>query len=538
MSVTLDLMEYANDAAAQAVYVSSDTTADTNTILLTHFGGADGSTTFTDETGKTITANGNAQIDTAQSKLGGSSGLFDGTGDYLSTPDSADWAFGTGDFTIDFWVRFSSTSGVQVIIGQYIDAANFWDINYESPSIQIRFYPGPTANYYASWAPSINTWYHIAWERTTTTAKLFIDGVSQSLSEGTAFSTNDVTDLAAPLYIGSRATSAYFNGWLDELRISKGIARWTANFTPPVRAYGGNLQCYSESTVKQQGSYSLNAYAEITNSLNDTLTCTVSPTIDLTGLTSWKFYIYSASRTGSNIKVGIRNAAFDTADLIPTMTSNTEPSGVASASSENDGTLQRYAYKAFNDAGTAEVGWQVNTGLPSGWLQYQFPTAKIITKYTLTGQNNADNVQQMPKDWTFKASATGAFTGEEVTLDTQTAITFTAGETKTYSFSNNTAYLYYRIVVTATGNGGTLLITEMEMMRVTTAVTTETTPNITSTGAWQLVDVDISGVSNANKDAIDRIIITLTNADADNTFYIDNMYAEFINKSKFFFLFD
>lgn len=82
---------------------------DTYTKLLLHCDGTDGSTTFSDNgvTGHTVTANGNAQIDTAQSKFGNASGLFDGTGDYLTIPDHADWNFGTGNFTIDAWIRFA-----------------------------------------------------------------------------------------------------------------------------------------------------------------------------------------------------------------------------------------------------------------------------------------------------------------------------------------------------------------------------------------------------------------------------------------------
>src|SRR3972149_9214360 len=68
-------------------------TIDSYTKLLLHMDGANGSTTFTDEMGQAVTANGNAQISTAQSKFGGASGLFDGTGDYLSVPASADWDF-------------------------------------------------------------------------------------------------------------------------------------------------------------------------------------------------------------------------------------------------------------------------------------------------------------------------------------------------------------------------------------------------------------------------------------------------------------
>ena len=78
---------------------------DKYTKLLLHCNGADESAVFTDEAGKTVTRNGGAQIDTAQYKFHGASGLFDGTGDYLSLADSDDWDFGTGNFTVETWLR-------------------------------------------------------------------------------------------------------------------------------------------------------------------------------------------------------------------------------------------------------------------------------------------------------------------------------------------------------------------------------------------------------------------------------------------------
>ncbi|MFB3885601.1 MAG: chitobiase/beta-hexosaminidase C-terminal domain-containing protein [Thermodesulfobacteriota bacterium] len=105
--------------------------ADSYTKSLLHMNGADGSTTFTDDApggSHTWTAYGDAQIDTSQSKFSGASGLFDGSGDYLSSPDSDDWYWGTGDFTIDFWVRFAALPGSNNfahIWSQYVDDNNF-----------------------------------------------------------------------------------------------------------------------------------------------------------------------------------------------------------------------------------------------------------------------------------------------------------------------------------------------------------------------------------------------------------------------------
>ncbi len=90
--------------------------ADPFTRLLLHMDGTDGATTFPDSSpsARTVTVNGNAQVDTAQSVFGGASALFDGTGDFLTVPEAADFDIATGDFVIDFRWRTSSLGGFQL----------------------------------------------------------------------------------------------------------------------------------------------------------------------------------------------------------------------------------------------------------------------------------------------------------------------------------------------------------------------------------------------------------------------------------------
>jgi len=222
---------------------------DSFTKLLIHANGSDASTTFRDSASgaKTITAGGNAQIDTAQSRFGNSSALFDGTGDYLSTASHADWDFGTSDFTIDFWVRFNvlpTTGNFMAFFTQYTDASNRFGIRIGGTGdYRIGFFAvsgGSTVidqGYFWS-AVTTGVWYHFAVARSSTsTWYLFIDGtrVSNDINEGASTS---VPDLSGTVYIGSQnTTERILNGWIDELRVSKGIARWTANFTPPTAEY-------------------------------------------------------------------------------------------------------------------------------------------------------------------------------------------------------------------------------------------------------------------------------------------------------------
>ncbi|MDD5005589.1 MAG: SpvB/TcaC N-terminal domain-containing protein [Candidatus Omnitrophica bacterium] len=229
---------------------------DSYTKLLLHNDGQDGSTNFTDSSlsNYNITANGSAQIDTAQSKFGGGSVLLGGNGDYLSTSDSDDWHFGTGDFTIDFWVRFNDYQPFQTFVSQYVDANNYWYIMKEARvggnKLWIKFRSGGVNKgwYYmtTAWSGIANdTWYHLAFVRNGASALIFINGVSQALSEHDTFGANDVGDTDSSLYIGQDGNSTnYVNGWVDELRISKGIARWTSDFTPPENSYASGSQDY------------------------------------------------------------------------------------------------------------------------------------------------------------------------------------------------------------------------------------------------------------------------------------------------------
>lgn len=214
---------------------------DEYTVLMLHMDGADGSPTFTDSSAsaRTATVVGDAQIDTAQSVFGGASGLFDGSGDAITFPDSADWIIG-GDYSVDFRVRFNALPAlVGHLVGQLAqDTTNYgwllWkgngtiNFSYSSNGTSLSLITG-------SWTPSLNTWYHVAFVRNGTAVNIYIDGVS--VASGTmSVTTYNSTNV---LGIGNRTSGTGFphNGWIDELRISKGVARWTSNFTPPTEAY-------------------------------------------------------------------------------------------------------------------------------------------------------------------------------------------------------------------------------------------------------------------------------------------------------------
>ncbi len=214
-----------------------------NVVFMSNFVGTNGSTTFVDQSSAahTVTANGNAQITTAQYKFPPSSGVFDGTGDYLTSPYSVDYAFGM-EFTMEGWVRFNSTSGQQALVTRWNISAGIavWLVNCSSTTLDWAFYTaGPTYNpLSAAWTHTTNTWYYIAVDRDSGgVVRLYADGtmLGKQTMNGTMLTSTE------PLGIGwlNHPALQYLNGWLGGVRITKGVARYASDsgFTPPTAPF-------------------------------------------------------------------------------------------------------------------------------------------------------------------------------------------------------------------------------------------------------------------------------------------------------------
>jgi hypothetical protein len=207
------------------------------TSLLLNFNGSNGSTTFTDSSpnGLTVTAVGGAAISTAQSKFGGASAYFDGNGDYLQVSNEGEFDFGTGDFTIEAWVYPTDASYPNTIVGKR--AAGESDL-----AFVLYVFGGTTYLVVSSngtgWelngggtaTVNNNAWGHIALVRNGSTFSVYWNGVlSQSFS-----SSSSIFNSSVPLRIGGGgAANQDLVGYIDDLRITKGLALYTANFTPP-----------------------------------------------------------------------------------------------------------------------------------------------------------------------------------------------------------------------------------------------------------------------------------------------------------------
>lgn len=211
---------------------------DSYTKLLLHF---DNDVTDSSLNAYTVTNTGSITFtNTAGLYKFGYAGSFNGTSKYAIVADNTDWTFGTNDFTIDLWMTIATAGGQKDIIGQYVDGNNAWAL-YQNAD-KILFYSivgGVGTGYYAmtnAYGFANNTEYHIQFSRNGAGALLFVNGVSQALTTITAF--GNLSDLASPLRIGNVFSgTAFFNGTMDELRISKGICRNTVDFTPPALPY-------------------------------------------------------------------------------------------------------------------------------------------------------------------------------------------------------------------------------------------------------------------------------------------------------------
>jgi len=225
---------YSNSTDFSDYAVDSDASFDSVSLLL--HGDGDGiynPTAITDSSSaaRPVTVGGNAKASTIHSKFGGASLAFGGSVDFAAVAGASSFAFGTGDFTIELFIRTASDKGGLVL--QPITLG--WGLLLYGGNLYFqRAYNAQTL--LTVIAPPIfdSTWHHIAVTRSGGINRIFIDGIAQ----GSAVLDSTNYAVTGPVRIGhSPAALQYFTGNLDEVRITKGVARYTANFTPPTQAF-------------------------------------------------------------------------------------------------------------------------------------------------------------------------------------------------------------------------------------------------------------------------------------------------------------
>ena len=223
-SITVPTAAFANDA---------------DTYMLLHCDDVNGSTTFEDDTSpppartaKTLSAYGNAQVSTAQSKFGGASAYFDGNSDAIKVTSGLSDFEGAGDFTYEFWIRDANLASGRIA------AVDQRHTNNSAQTFNIFFWDGALTIYqngFLSFGGSFsnNTWTHIAVTKTGTTFEAFKDGVSLGTVTG---SSSIATVGEFNIALANDEVNFDASGYIDEFRVSDTV-RYTGNFTPATAAF-------------------------------------------------------------------------------------------------------------------------------------------------------------------------------------------------------------------------------------------------------------------------------------------------------------
>jgi len=179
--------------------------------------------------GKTVTAYGDAQLSASQEKFGISSLLLDGTGDYVATLSNSDFEFGTGDFALECWIHPTEFTSFREIFDFRTDTSDINGIIVGQTNIgSIYFYYNGAYRVGPAGTVNLNAWNHIALTRSGSSTRLFVNGsqVGSTYTDVNNYPTRG-------LIIGADPNGGFsYKGYIDEVRISKGVSRYVANFTP------------------------------------------------------------------------------------------------------------------------------------------------------------------------------------------------------------------------------------------------------------------------------------------------------------------
>jgi len=208
-----------------------------NVSALLHLDGTNGSTTFTDVKGNTWTARSSTALSTAQSKFGTASLSCPAAGG-ITTADSAAFSILGVDNTTEFW-GYPTANTATMAYSQYDSGSGYSPFRVEFVNglfiATVQTAAGALIAYLESAATvSLNAWSHVAFTKSGTTYRLWVNGVKRAevTNAGSNFDSPGL-----PCIGGWHQASKGFVGYLDEFRFTKGVARYTADFTPRTSAF-------------------------------------------------------------------------------------------------------------------------------------------------------------------------------------------------------------------------------------------------------------------------------------------------------------
>jgi len=214
-----------------------------NVALLLRANGTNGSHVFSDSSllPKIVSTVGAPLISTDQSRFGGASVYLDGSDDYLTAPSSADFDF-SADFTVEAWIRPSRVVGTNAVVcRQEIGTGAVFQFRLNDSVLQgvLRGTGGIDIHVLSGGVVTTNTWQHVAFARRAANTYLFLDG--DLVASGTS-SVIVIPSVARPLILGAvddgSTPTSFFQGFIDEVRVTNTVSRYTSSFTPQDSAFG------------------------------------------------------------------------------------------------------------------------------------------------------------------------------------------------------------------------------------------------------------------------------------------------------------
>jgi Concanavalin A-like lectin/glucanases superfamily len=179
---------------------------------------------------------GDARVSTSVVKYGSTSMSFDGSGDYLNIPSSPGMAFGSANFTLECWIYIASPNDSPIYEGRSPGNSTAGFTLTALSSTVIRIFSG-SALISATVANYANTWTHVAVVRNSGTTTLYVNGISGGTTTSLGNMTNSQPLIGGGRYSSDNSVTASFNGLISDFRITNGVARYTATFTPPAGAF-------------------------------------------------------------------------------------------------------------------------------------------------------------------------------------------------------------------------------------------------------------------------------------------------------------
>ena len=326
--------------------------------LLLPFNGSNGATSTTDSSNSnnSVTFVGTAQISTAQSKFGGSSMLFDGDSDYLTVTNSSFSTFNASGatFTIEFWVYFNSISGQQDFVMNYANSSGGLIIRKTTGHVIQTNLSGDGDDITGTTTVSTGQWYHVALSGSSGSYKLFLNGTQEGSTYTGSLGAGSSTYQIGAFYWSGNLYGP-LNGYLDDMRFTAGLARYTSNFTPPTTAHSTSAGDVNKHIVVNSDA---DGVAIGTGGINQARIAKAWVHFDGTAVTTLESYnISSVTDRGTglykiNFSTNMTSTSYTAAGTVSTGSDQTTPFVIRGTTYATDG----FSF-VTNYSGTSSIGY-------------------------------------------------------------------------------------------------------------------------------------------------------------------------------------